>query len=184
MGFFSGLGEFFGFGGAGKRAAKQQIAEQKKGQKRAERRLRPFEQAGVGQIGALEEGTTAEGLDARLGRIFDTESFSRLLEERTRGVQGALSAGGLTRSGAAVEELSALPTDLGFEIEQLLTGRSRGLVDQGFQAAQGLAGIATRGGELRGAARSQGTLLDAATRRKTVGSALSFASGQIGEFFP
>lgn len=183
MGFFSGLGEFFGFGGAGKRAAAQQIAEQKKGQKQAEGRLTPFFDPGVNQIGALEEGTTAEGLDARLGRIFDTESFSRLLEERTRGVQGALSAGGLTRSGTAVEELSAIPTELGFEIEQLLTGRSRGLVDQGFTAGRDLAGIATRGGELRGEAKSSGILLDAATRRKTVGSALKFGAKVAGGFF-
>ena len=184
MGFFSGLGEFFGFGGAGKRAATQQIQAQQKGQRQAERRLRPFEQAGVDQLGALEEGTTAGGLDERLGRIFDTDSFSRLLAERTRAVQGALSAGGLTRSGTAVEELSAIPTDLGFQIEQLLTGRSRGLVDQGFTAGQDLAGIATRGGEFRGTTRAQGTLLDASTRRKTVGSALSFGAKEFGKFFP
>ena len=184
MGFFSGLGEFFGFGGAGKRAATQQIQAQQEGQRQAERRLRPFEQAGVGQLGALEEGTTAGGLDERLGRIFDTESFSRLLGERTRAVEGALSAGGLTRCGAAIQELSAVPTDLGFQIEELLTGRSRGLAETGFGAARDLAGIATRGGEFRGTTRASGTLLDAGTRRKTVGSALSFGAEQIGRFFP
>ena len=183
MGFFSSLGEALGFGGAGKRAAAQQIAEQKKGQRKAERRIQPFFQAGVDQLGALEEGTTPEGLDARLGRIFDTESFGRLLEERTRAVQGGLAAGGLTRSGAAIEELSAVPTDLGFQIEQLLTGRSAGLVDQGFQAAGGLSNIATRGGEFRGTTRAQGTLLDASTRQKTVGSALKFGAKVAGSFF-
>ena len=184
MGFFSGLGEFFGFGGAGKRAATQQIQAQQAGQRQAEKRLAPFAQAGIDQLGALEEGTTAGGLDERLGRIFDTESFGRLLEERTRAVQGQLGAAGLQRSGTAVQEIANVPTDLGFQIEQLLTGRSRGLVDQGFTAGRDLAGIATRGGEFRGTTRAQGTLLDASTRRKTVGSALSFGAEEFGKFFP
>jgi len=183
MGFFTSLGESLGFGGAGKRAADAQIAAQREGQREAEGRLTRFFDPGVGQIGALEEGTTAQGLDERLGRIFDTESFNRLLEERTRAVQGGLAAGGLTRSGTAIEELSAVPTDLGFQIEQLLTGRSRGLFDTGFGAARDLAGIATRGGELRGEARSSGILLDSAARTKAVGKGLKTVAKIAGKFF-
>jgi len=62
----------------------------------------PFIQAGIGQIGALEEGTTAEGFGARLDRIFGSGALDPLIEKRTRAVQGQLAAGGLTRSGTAL----------------------------------------------------------------------------------
>ena len=101
----------------------------------------PFIQAGIGQLGALEEGTTAEGLGARLERIFNTGALDPLIEQRTRAAQGALSAGGLTRSGTAVEELSAIPQELGFAIESLLTGRSTNLAQAGQSAALGLGQI-------------------------------------------
>ena len=84
MGFFSDL-----FGGSGKKAARQasqaQIEGFQKGIEELRRQfgitqenLQPFLNFGQGQIGAVEEGTTVEGLDARLGRIFDSETFGRL----------------------------------------------------------------------------------------------------------
>jgi len=101
----------------------------------------PFIQAGIGQLGALEEGATAEGFGARLARIFSSGALDPLIEERTRAAQGQLAAGGLTRSGTALQEISAIPQDLGLAIESLLTGRSANLVGGGQNAALGLGGI-------------------------------------------
>ena len=185
MGFFSGLANFFGFGknDAGQRAAAAKVKESRRGERRATGFLDPFFQAGEGQLGALEEGTTAGGLDARLGRIFDTESFGRLLEERTRAVQGQLSAGGLTRSGTALEQIANVPTQLGFDIENLLTQRSGGLASAGLQAGGALAGQAIQGGEFRGGARSSGIITDAQAQAKATQGLLNAVAGGITGFF-
>lgn len=103
--------------------------------------LAPFLQAGLASLPGLLEGSTAEGLDARLGRVFDTDTFGELADERTRAVQGQLSAGGLTRSGQGLQEIANVPTSLGLGIEGLLTGRLQGLAGTGQNAAAGIGGI-------------------------------------------
>lgn len=112
----------------------------------ANRRLAPFFRAGRDAIPGLVEGTTAEGLDDRLARIFRTDSFNALRDERLRDVQGQLAAGGLTRSGAALEEIANVPTNLGLQIEQMLTGRLGGLVSGGQSAATNLGGFGLSAG--------------------------------------
>ena len=115
----------------------------------------PFIQAGVGQLGALEEGASVEGLDARLGRILNSDVFGNLTDIRSRGVQGALGSAGLTRSGTAIDELSAVPQDVALGIEQTLTGRSQGLAASGQNAVAGQGGLAqflaSLGGQASGA---------------------------------
>ena len=101
----------------------------------------PFLQAGTGQLGALEQGATVGGLDERLGEITSSDTFGNIVDERTRATQGALGAGGLTRSGTAVEELSAIPQDVALAIEEMLTGRSKGLADTGLAAAGASGGL-------------------------------------------
>jgi hypothetical protein len=143
MGIFSSIGSALGFGDedeAAGRAAEQQrlFNEQAQGELRRQlgvttERLEPFFQAGREQLPALTQGTTAAGLDERLGGIFDTDIFKSLVDERGRAVQGQLSAGGLTRSGGALQEAANVPTDVGLFLENLLTDRSRGLAGAGQQ---------------------------------------------------
>lgn len=103
--------------------------------------IAPFIEAGTGALPGVIEGTTAEGLDARLARIFDTDIFGSLVEERGRAVQGGLAAGGLTRSGEGLRQIANVPTDIGLALEALLTGRSTNLATSGQNAALGLGGI-------------------------------------------
>ncbi len=147
--------------GAGGRAAEAQAAESRQAEKRARKTLSPFIEAGTGALPGLQEGSTVGGLDARLGRIFDSDIFGELVGERTRSVQGQLAAGGLTRSGTAVQEISRVPGDLGLQIEQLLTSRLGGLAGQGLQAGGALSGIQLQGGQFRGQALSSGIVTDA-----------------------
>lgn len=127
--------------------------------------LQPFVEAGTRQLPIQEERATVEGLDAILGQIFGGESFQNLRDERTRSIEGQLAAGGLTRSGTALQEAANIPTDIGFQIEQLLTGRSGALAGQGqgtavqvgqfgARASGDIAGITQE----TGAARSSGIL--------------------------
>jgi len=154
--------------GAGGRAAEAAAQESRQAEKRARKTLSPFIEAGQGALGGLTEGSTVGGLDARLGRIFDSQLFGNVLEQRQRGVEGALSAGGLTRSGTAVDELSRLPLDVGLQLEQLLTGRLGGLAGQGLQAGLGLSGIQQSGGQFRGNALSSGIVTDAAASNRAI----------------
>jgi len=103
--------------------------------------LDPFIQAGIGQLGALEQGATVEGFGERLASIFSGGALDPLIEQRTRGAQSQLAAGGLTRSGTALQEISAIPQDIGLAIESLLTGRSQSLAGAGQGAALGLGQI-------------------------------------------
>lgn len=100
--------------------------------------VNPFIQAGIGQLGALEQGATVGGFGERLAAIFSGGALDPLIAERTRGAQGQLAAGGLTRSGTALQEISAIPQDIGLAIESLLTGRSQNLAGAGQNAALGL----------------------------------------------
>ena len=103
--------------------------------------LGPFIEAGTGALPGVIQGSTAGGLDERLAEIFDTDIFGSLVEERQRGVQGQLAAGGLTRSGTAIQEAANVPTSLGLMLEQLLTGRATNLAGSGQNAATGLGAI-------------------------------------------
>ena len=144
------MGEFFGFSGgdAGQSAANQAAAQNQLGIDELRRQfnitqgnLDPFIQAGVGQLGALEQGATVGGLDEMLRQIFASENFQALTGERERAVGGQLAAGGLTRSGFGLEQIANVPTQLGFGIEQLLSGRSQNLAASGQSAAAGLGAI-------------------------------------------
>lgn len=99
----------------------------------------PFLEAGHGALPFLQQGSTPQGLDQILGQIFGTEGFQNLRDERMRGVQGQLAAGGLTRSGAAMTEMANVPTELGFAIEQMLTGRNQNLANMGQDSAISIA---------------------------------------------
>ncbi|HCC80373.1 MAG TPA: hypothetical protein DEQ25_03335, partial [Methylophaga sp.] len=76
--------------------------------------------------------------DEMLAQIFSSDIFGSLVDERQRGVQGQLAAGGLTRSGTAMTEAARVPTDIGMMLEQLLSGRQTNLMNTGLSAATGL----------------------------------------------
>ena len=99
--------------------------------------LNPFLRAGKDAMGNYMQTLTPGGLDAMLGEIMGSNAFQSLVGERQRAAEGALSAGGLMRSGEAAPAAAAIPTDLAFQIENMLAGRNAGMVDTGFQAALG-----------------------------------------------
>ncbi len=168
--------------GAGGRAASAAADESRRAEERARQDLGPFVQAGQGALPGLIEGSTVGGLDERLGRIFDSDIFGRLVEERTRSVAGQLAAGGLTRSGTALQEIGNVPSSLALQIEQLLTGRLGGLAGQGLQAGTGLAEVGLSGGQFRGEALSQGIATDAETTAKRNQALLNASASGVQTF--
>jgi hypothetical protein len=172
MGFIS---DIFG-GGSAQQAPVQASAAQTKANKAAIAEMRrqfdlsredilPFLEAGQAQLPVLEERATVGGLDEILAQIFGSEQFGALEAERGRAVEGQLAAGGLTRSGTALTEAARVPTDLGFQIEQMLTGRSGALAGQGQGAGGQIAqlGAGTSSGianllSASGAAQASGIL--------------------------
>jgi hypothetical protein len=101
--------------------------------------LAPFFDAGVAGISQRTESATPEGLEAVLAKIFSGDGFKSLVDERGRAVEGQLAAGGLTRSGTALTEAARVPTDLGFQIEALLSGRNDNIVNLGQNTGLNLA---------------------------------------------
>lgn len=101
-------------------------------------RMLPFLQRGTDAIGYADEAMTPGGLDERLGQIFSSDSFGRLQDERMRTVQNQLNQTGMRRSGAGLEEVASVPTDLGMAIEQMLYGRQMDAIGSGQNAAAGM----------------------------------------------
>jgi hypothetical protein len=103
----------------------------------AQGNIQPFMQAGLSALPILQQGSSVGGLDQLLGQIMDSEVFGELRSERERGVQGMLGAGGLTRSGRAIEEGANIGTDLALNLSQILTGNADRLATRGQNAAVG-----------------------------------------------
>lgn len=135
--------------------------------------LDPFATAGREQLGGLAEGATIGGLDERLADIFNSGTFGSLVGDRTRGVQGQLAAGGLTRSGAGLESIANVGSELGLQLEQLLTGRSQGLASQGLGAASGIANLFGQ----KGQDQSSGILADQQARASFGGNIAQLGAG-------
>lgn len=167
-----------GFGGretAGGRAAEAQtqgsqqaIDELRRQFGITQENIAPFLEAGQQALPGVVEGTTAEGLDERLGRILGTDIFQNLLGERTRAVEGQLASTGQSRSGFGLQAAAQIPTDLALQLEQLLTGRSTQLAGSGQNVALGLGSLGGQaaGGignlfQSQGQARGAGIITDA-----------------------
>lgn len=154
----------------------------------------PFLEAGVGALPELQRGiqpqrgATAGGLEDILSEIMGGEAFGGLVSERQRGIQGQLAAGGLTRSGRAVEEAAAIPTDLAFQIENMLFGR-----EQAGEVAriQGLQNLVQTGLGAAGTSGAQGGTISTQIAQQlggigqtqaggVTGSAQALASGILG----
>jgi len=155
---------FGGGGGGGREGAGVEQGFNQQAIEELRRLLQPFVSAGTAALpGALEEATPG-GLDKRLSQIFNTDIFGKLVGERESAVRGQLAAGGLTRSGTAIQEAANIPTDIGLALENLLSGRSTDLARIGLSAAGGLgggiAGLLSQSGQ----AGSAGLLVDAQGR--------------------
>jgi len=144
--------------------------------------FQPFLDAGLGGLQQQQQASTLGGLGDRLADIFGSGALDPLIAERTRAAQGQLAAGGLTRSGTAVQEIAGIPQELGFAIEQLLAGRQGDLANTGFTATQNLAQIGSANaaniGNLeanKGANTSSGILAGA--------QASASGLGQLGNIF-
>ena len=138
----------FGGGGSGGDAAGAQngfidkaIEELRRQFDITQENITPFLDAGTDALGGVIQGTTAGGLDERLAEIFNTDIFGSLVDERTRAVEGQLSAGGLTRSGGGLESIANVPTSIGLALEELLSGRLTNLAGSGQNAATGLGSL-------------------------------------------
>lgn len=152
----------------------------------AQEGITPFIEAGKGALGDVIEGATVEGLDQRIAQLLDTDIFGSLVEERQRGVQGQLAAGGLTRSGTAIQEAAAIPTDIALALENILSGRQTNLAASGQNAALGLGGLGAQSASgianllnASGVAKAQGRITDANTRAGAIGNILNLG-GTLG----
>jgi hypothetical protein len=147
------LDEFAGIftGGPGAKATGQAAGVQAEGFEEALRVLQeqlgitrgqfaPFLEAGREALPGVQAASTVGGLDQIINQIMGGEAFGGLVEERQRGIEGTLAAGGLSRSGAAIEEGARIPTDLALQLEQLLTGRKQNLAGTGLTATSAEAG--------------------------------------------
>jgi hypothetical protein len=118
--------------------------------------LQPFTQAGAGAVQQLAAGATPEGFGRNIEALRSGGALDPLIAERTRALQSAQGAAGLTRSGAGITELAGIPQDILLGIESNLAGRQQQLAGQGLGAQQQLAGLQAQAGA--GLAGQQGNI--------------------------
>ena len=97
--------------------------------------IKPFINQGMAFQQDISEGASIDGLDSRLGKIFDTEVFENLNSERLDNVNSSLSQSGLARSGRALREAAKVPTDTALAIENSIFGRQSNLFSNAQNAA-------------------------------------------------
>lgn len=123
----------------------------------AEERALPFLEplAGVvsGLVPQVQQGATLEGFGQNITDILSNQAFQPLLDERRREAQSFLGSAGLTRSNVAAETAAQLPTELAFNIENLLSGRQGSLLNAGTGAGVNIANL------LRGGAQDIGNII-------------------------
>lgn len=198
MGFFSNIGKVFGFGNDEGRDAAEQIAiANQRAQTQIEEKFKetqaafePFITAGTEGLERFQQGATPQGLDEQLGQIFGGDLFQQLAGERRREVQGQLGAAGLTRSGTALQEVGRIPSDIGLQLSELLSGKNQFLSGQGFGATTGLEnarlGVGSNISNLitnTGQARSSGILTDAQSQAAGTTNLLRGLSTGLTGFF-
>lgn len=103
--------------------------------------FQPFLDAGQQGLGFLQQAGTAGGLEEILSMIFGGENFGALRDERRRGVEGSLAAGGFSRSGRAIEEGADISSNLGLQILQMLMGTNTTLAAGGGGAAANIGNL-------------------------------------------
>jgi hypothetical protein len=119
--------------------------------------FQPFIDAGLQGLEGVQQGSTIGGFGDRLDEIFNSGALDGLIDQRTRGAQSQLAAGGLTRSGTGVQEIAGIPQELAFALEQQLTGRQSGLANQGFGAISNIGNLgAGQAGAIGGLLGQQG----------------------------
>jgi hypothetical protein len=146
---FGSLTKLFGGGGSsGRNAASaanqfydKAISEMRRQFDKTQANIQPYLDAGVQALPSVIEGSTVEGLNERLGRIFNTDIFNNLRNQREESVRGQYSAAGLNRSGNAVEDIADIPQSIGLALEELLTGRATQLAGSGQNAAANLGSL-------------------------------------------
>lgn len=137
--------------GAGAESARRagQLAKKYGGKARAEltagyNQSRDYFNTGYDQANSLlAPASTATGYSSELMNLMQGGGLDPLINERRRGLESALAAQGLTRSGAGVTEMAQLPIDLVMGIEQNLYGRKGGLADLSLGRGAGLADMTT-----------------------------------------
>ena len=128
----------------GRASAEQQrfnqlgIDEIKSQFKTTEGNFQPFIQAGQESLGNVQQNATLEGFGQNLSDIFSSGALDALIGKRTTAVEGQLSSGGLTRSGEGLRQIADIPTELGFQLEQLLSGRQSNIASSGLNATTNL----------------------------------------------
>lgn len=191
-----GLFSAFTGGGAGKKGAGIEQGFNQQGIDEIRRQfdvtsglIQPYVDAGTAALPGLQSASTRQGLDQLLGKIFTSTTFQHMNDERMNAAEGALSAGGLTRSGTALQEAARIPAELGLMLEQLLTGRKQALATGGQNAA---ARLGAAGGSMAnsianlfnqsGKAGSSGAVTDAQSKASGLGSLVSTGLSIAGFF--
>lgn len=123
----------------------------------AEQRALPFLEplAGVvpGLVPQIQQSATLEGFGGNISDILSSQAFQPLIDARRKESQSQLASAGLTRSNVAAETAAALPAELAFSIENLLSGRQSSLLDAGTGAGVNVANL------LRGSAQDIGNII-------------------------
>lgn len=96
----------------------------------------PYAALGTEYLPQMQAAASPAGYSARLDEIMNTSTFAPLLAKRMEAGQTQMANLGLSRSGAALREATAIPTELAMQMEEQLYGRMQPLFNTGIAATE------------------------------------------------
>ena len=118
-------------------AAEMSLAQQQAQYDESVARLSPYAQTGLDSLPDVQEAATLDGMEARIARILETDSFQALRDERQASAEGALASAGVSRSGAAASAAADIDIGTALGLDGELYGRQMNNVAIGQSAAAG-----------------------------------------------
>lgn len=134
---------------------------------------------------AVQQGATMQGFAGNIDEILNSPTFDAIKADRMEAGQTQLANTGLSRSGAALRELAAIPTDLALNIEEMLNQRQTGLMGVGMQGMGTIADIIGQQANIKagiGDVQAQGKLGAAASRAQGTQNMIQLASMAAGGY--
>lgn len=116
-------------------AAGNSLEEQRRQFDSTVERFAPYVALGEQFIGDIEQASTVEGLDARIGEILNSSTFQALRERQQLSADNQLSQAGMTRNGNAARAAAEMDINIASAIEGQLYGRQSTNVQIGQASA-------------------------------------------------
>ena len=107
------------------------VAENRRQFDITQKNLRPFYDAGIEQLPALQRGATADGFGADLAALLGGQGVSPLVDSRYNSLQQGANMAGLNMRPEQMAEMAAIDPEQALALENMLYNRKQAMANKG-----------------------------------------------------